>query len=199
MVDMINLDDGETELYMAETFQQILEMPNKDSFLDAIIKYELTCNVGIGENSFWQWVCQTIQHYFTGPLIVKTGAENKVRCAFKILVMMTQSESSNIEFLLTLGLAEFLNEILSLNDQSQPVSRGFVLEFDTYLKQIITNLVDSQVNNFGDRLIDGGSQWILDRFSSRMGHEDTTVRLESLRLILILMKQQTDHRKIFLI
>jgi hypothetical protein len=53
MVDMINLDDGETELYMAETFQQILEMPNKDSFLDAIIKYELTCNVGIGENSFW--------------------------------------------------------------------------------------------------------------------------------------------------
>jgi hypothetical protein len=65
---------------------------------------------------------------------VKTGAENKVRCAFKILVMMTQSESSNIEFLLTLGLAEFLNEILSLNDQSQPVSRGFVLEFDTYLK-----------------------------------------------------------------
>ena len=133
MVDMINFDDSETELYMAETFQQILEMPNKDSFLDAIIKHELTCNVGIGENSFWQWICLTIQHYFTGPLIVKTGAENKVRSAFKILVMMTQSESSNIEFLLNLGLAEFLNEILSLNDQSQPVSRGFVLEFDTYL------------------------------------------------------------------
>ena len=61
------------------------------------------------------------------------GAENKVRCAFKILVLMTQSESSNIEYLLNLGLAEFLNEILSLNDQSKPVSRGFVMEFDTYL------------------------------------------------------------------
>lgn len=108
-------------------------MPNKESFLDAIIKHELTCNVGIGENSFWQWICLTIQSYFTGPLILESRAEKKVRCAFKILVMMTQSESSNIEFFLNLGLAEFLNEILSLNDQSKTVSRGFVLEFDTYM------------------------------------------------------------------
>ena len=89
MVDMINLDDAETELYVAETFQQILEMPNKESFLDAIIKHELTCNVGIGEKSFWHWICLTIQSYFTGQLILESGAENKVRSAFKILVMMT--------------------------------------------------------------------------------------------------------------
>lgn len=127
---MIHLQDKETELYVAETFQQILEMPNKDSFLDAIIKHEMTCNVGIGENSFWQWIFMSIQQYFTQ---VGSGAENKVRCAFKILVLMTQSESSNIEFLLKLGLAEFLNEILSVNDQSKPVSRGFVMEFDTYM------------------------------------------------------------------
>lgn len=57
MIDMIHLDDEETELYIAETFQQILEMPNKESFLDAIIKHELTCNVGIGEKSFWHWIC----------------------------------------------------------------------------------------------------------------------------------------------
>jgi hypothetical protein len=108
-------------------------MPNKESFLDAIIKHELTCNVGIGENSFWQWIYLSIQQYFTQPHIVGNGAENKIRCAFKILVLMTQSESSNIEYLLNLGLAEFLNEILSLNDQNKPVSRGFVMEFDTYL------------------------------------------------------------------
>jgi hypothetical protein len=105
-------------------------MPNKESFLDAIIKHELTCNVGIGENSFWQWIYLSIQQYFAQ---VESRAENKVRCAFKILVLMTQSESSNIEYLLNLGLAEFLNEILSLNDQNKPVSRGFVMEFDTYL------------------------------------------------------------------
>lgn len=64
---------------------------------------------------------------------MESGAENRVRCAFKILVLMTQSESSNIEFLLKLGLAEFLNEILSLNDQNKPVFRGFVMEFDTYM------------------------------------------------------------------
>lgn len=50
---MLYLDDGETELHTAESFQQILEMPNKESFLDAIIKHEMTCNVGIGERSFW--------------------------------------------------------------------------------------------------------------------------------------------------
>jgi len=45
--------------------------------------------------------------------------------------MITQSESSNIEFLFNSGLIEFLNEILALNDPGQ--QGGFVLEFDTYL------------------------------------------------------------------
>lgn len=57
MIDTLYLDDEEAELFTAESFQQILSMPNKDGFLDAIIKHELTCNVGIGEKSIWQWIC----------------------------------------------------------------------------------------------------------------------------------------------
>lgn len=57
-------------------------MPNIESFLDAIIKHEMRCNVGIGEKSLWQWICMTIQNYLNGPIIVKNKFEAKVRCAF---------------------------------------------------------------------------------------------------------------------
>ena len=66
MIDMLDLDDAETELLVAESFQQIIEMPNRESFLDSIIKHEMTCNVDIGEKSFWQWICHTLQGYFNG-------------------------------------------------------------------------------------------------------------------------------------
>jgi len=141
-------------------------MPNREAFLDAIIKHEMTCNVGIGEKSFWQWICMTIQNYLNGPIIVKNKSEARARSALKILVILTQTDNSNVEFLMNIGIAEFLSEALGLNDPSiQGGNTYLLIEFDTYINQIITNLVESQVNNFGDRLIDGGSQWILDRFS----------------------------------
>ena len=126
----------------------------------------MTCNVGIGEKSFWQWICMTIQNYLNGPIIVKNKSEARARSALKILVILTQTDNSNVEFLMNIGIAEFLSEALGLNDPSiQGGNTYLLIEFDTYINQIITNLVESQVNNFGDRLIDGGSQWILDRFS----------------------------------
>ena len=126
----------------------------------------MTCNVGIGEKSFWQWICMTIQNYLNGPIIVKNKSEARARSALKILVIFTQTDNSNVEFLMNIGIAEFLSEALGLNDPSiQGGNTYLLIEFDTYINQIITNLVESQVNNFGDRLIDGGSQWILDRFS----------------------------------
>ena len=165
-------------------------MPNKESFLDAIIKHEMSCNVGIGEKSLWQWICMTIQNYLNGPIIVKNKFEAKVRSAFKILVILTQSDNSNIEFLMNIGIAEFISEALGWNDPNkQGGTTSLVIEFDTYMNQIITNLVESQVNNFGDRLIDGGSQWILDRFSSRMSQGESNSRYESIRLLLSLVKQ----------
>ncbi len=93
-----------------------------------------------------------------GPIIVKNKSEARARSAFKILVILTQTDNSNIEFLMNIGIAEFLSEALGLNDPSiQGGNTSLLIEFDTYLNQIITNLVESQVNNFGDRLIDGGS------------------------------------------
>ena len=71
-------------------------MPNKEAFLDTIIKHEMTCNVGIGEKSFWYWLYQTIQGYLNGPIIVKNKTEANVRSAFKILIILSQADKSNI-------------------------------------------------------------------------------------------------------
>lgn len=57
----------------------------------------------------------------------------------------------------------------------------------------------SGVQDFGNLLIDGGSQWILDRFATRIVHQDPAVRIEGILLMVALLRQQTDHRKEFLV
>jgi hypothetical protein len=60
-----------------------------------------------------------------------------VRSAFKILVILTQSDNSNIEFLMNIGIAEFISEALGWNDPSkQGGTTSLVIEFDTYMNGV---------------------------------------------------------------
>jgi hypothetical protein len=79
------------------------------------------------------------------------------------------------------------------------VKDNFCLELDTTVNSLIIHLVRSNVRDYGNMLIDGGQQWMLDRFSTRMVHTDLRAKYFSVVLILVLLKQQSEHRKVFII
>jgi hypothetical protein len=72
----------------------------------------------------------------------------------KILVQMTLSDASNVEYLLNMGLNEFLIGLLQWNNPSNIIN--FSVPIDIIINKIILNLVNSMVQDFGNKLIDGG-------------------------------------------
>lgn len=71
-----------------------------------------------------------------------------------------------------MGLHDYITGILQWNNPSEGTP-AFSLELDTILNTIVYNIVKSNCEgqeNYGNLLIDGGCQWILDRFATRMVH-----------------------------
>ena len=167
------------------------------------MKYEQTCSVGQGELSLWKWVCDQSQ------LLMRTQTDDrKLVRIVKIVERLTATEAANTDILLSMGLHEYITGLLQWNNsppeeaQVCVEAKIFSLELDTLLNSIVTNLVHCGVqgpNNYGNRLIDGGCQWILDRFATRLVHSDPKVRLEALRMMIALLQTQREHRKVFLI
>lgn len=94
---------------------------------------------------------------------------------------------------------DYLVAILQWNNPLERVDNEFSLELDTLVNSIVLHIVQSGVREYGNTLIDGGQQWILDRFATRMVHTDLRARYNSMILLLALLRQQEEHRKVFIV
>jgi len=197
------LGEASIEDLILETFVNLCTTSSKDLFSDEVMKYEQTCSVGQGELSLWKWVCDQSQ------LLMRSQTDHrKLVRIVKIVERLTATEAANTDILLSMGLHEYITGLLQWNNSPPEEAQLcveaniFSLELDTLLNSIVTNLVHCGVqgpNNYGNRLIDGGCQWILDRFATRLVHSDPKVRLEALRMMIALLQTQREHRKVFLI
>jgi hypothetical protein len=120
-----------------------------------------------------------------------------------VISYITQSDESNIDYIMSAGLFEFIVEVLQNND---PATAFFNLKVDTLINRILNNLLthSSKPALLSANFIDGGSQWIMDRFAPRMAHNDVDARKESSLFMLNMLRIQSYssedwHRKVFLI
>ncbi len=113
------------------------------------------------------------------------------------------SDESNVEYLLTNGLNDMLMQVLQANDPGRPF---FSLKVDTVVNKTLNNLLNCGASaiNLSESFIDGGSQWVLDRFAPRMAHNDLETRKAASHLMQSLLRiyshnPEDCHRKVFLI
>lgn len=106
----------------------------------------------------------------------------------RVVLRMVDSDQSNIEYLLQAGLNDYLVAILQWNNPIEDVDNQFSLELDTLVNSIVFQIVKSNVREYGNTLIDGGQQWILDRFTTRMVHTDLRAKYHSMILLLALLR-----------
>ncbi len=60
MIQMLYAGDDTLERMVIQTFVQLSDS-SKARFADTVLKYEQTCYIGIGERSYWQWICEHTQ------------------------------------------------------------------------------------------------------------------------------------------
>ena len=113
----------------------------------------------------------------------------------KLILNLTAGDDSTVHVLLQAGLQDYLLNILAWND---PAAEYFSAAIETVCVSVFFNLVNSQAFD-ATLLIDGGSQWVLDRFLARLADPDPAVRYECLLLLCALVGSQRDHRKVFLV
>ena len=117
--------------------------------------------------------------------------------------MITESDESNVEYFLTNGLNHFILQVLEAND---PSNQFFNLKVDTMINRNLNNLLNCGVSAafLGQNFIDGGCQWVLNRFAPRMAHNDLEARIEASNLMFSLLRlfshsAEDSHKKEFLI
>ena len=102
-----------------------------------------------------------------------------------LIMNMTASDDSNIEYLLKFGLESYLYYIL---DNNTPDIIGYSLEIDTILSSIMINLVHSLAFDYGFTLLK--KEGLLERYCERITHKDSNVRKEAIILLSTLLRYQ---------
>lgn len=140
--------------------------------------------------------------YYTKNLLTFVRSRVVYENLEMILVLITNltssSDETDIYFLLNNSLTMALEEVMEWND---PNSDMYSISLDARMLRIYSNLVLSPAFSFGDSLIDGGKQYILDRFASLLIYKGCPDARQNATIFMsnLIRVQFEEHRKLFLI
>jgi hypothetical protein len=113
LIFLLYLDHPEIEGHAIATLIQLHES-SEEQVADTIMKNEQTCNIGIGERSLWQWICERSNNIMQDP----NKAQNieRLLSIVKIIPRMLSGDPSNSDYLLNMGILEFLINLMQWNN-----------------------------------------------------------------------------------